>query len=310
MHSHANAYLTPRRRAQVFEAVEAGMTVSAACLAFRVSRRWYYRWRPRWEAQGRLGLVDRSSRPHRSPQLLSCSQEEQVVLLRQLRGWGPDRIAALTGVPRSTVHRIIRRRQLQAVRPPREPVVRYEHANPGDMLHVDTKKLGKIVGGPGHRAHGDRRLQRDAHVGWEVLHVAVDDCTRLVYCEVLPDERGRTAAHFLIRAVRWFRGHGVTVDRVLSDNGSPYKSKAWRRVCRAAGVRHRFTRPYRPQTNGKAERWIRTVLSECLYLEVFASSEARRVGLDRWLRWYNSQRPHRALDGLPPARRLAELRAA
>lgn len=309
MHSHANAYLTPRRRAQVFEAVEAGMTVSAACLAFRVSRRWYYRWRPRWQAQGRLGMVDRSSRPHRSPQLLSRSQEEQVVLLRQQLGWGPDRIASLTGVPRSTVHRVIRRRQLHAVRPPREPVVRYQYANPGDMLHVDTKKLGRIVGGPGHRAHGDRTT-RARGVGWEVLHVAVDDCTRLVYCEVLPDERGRTAAHFLIRALRWFRGHGITVDRILSDNGSPYRSKAWRRVCRATGLRHRFTRPYRPQTNGKAERWIRTVLSECLYLEVFASSDERQRRLAIWLRWYNSTRPHRALEGLPPARRLAELRAA
>jgi len=159
MHSHANAHLTPRGRAQVFEAVEAGMTVSTACVAFRVSRRWYYRWLPRWRADGRCGLADRSSRPLRSPQLLSRSHEEHVVLLRQHLGWGPDRIAALTRLPRSTVHRVIRRRGLQAVRVPREPVVRYEYANPGDMLHVDTKKLGKIVGGPGHRAHGDRQVR-------------------------------------------------------------------------------------------------------------------------------------------------------
>jgi len=309
MHSHANAHLTPRGRAKVFEAVEAGMTVSAACVAFRVSRRWYYRWQPRWRAEGRRGLIDRSSRPRRSPQLLSRSHEEHVVQLRQQLGWGPDRIADLTGVPRSTVHRVIRRRGLQAVPPPKAPVVRYQYANPGDMLHVDTKKLGKIVGGPGHRAHGNRSRRHEG-AGWDMLHVAVDDCTRLVYCEVLPDERGRTAAHFLIRAVRWFRARDIRVDRVLSDNGSPYRSKAWRRVCRAAGVRHRFTRPYHPQTNGKAERWIRSVLSECLYLEVFSSSEQRRQRLDRWLGWYNSQRPHRALNGLPPARRLAELRAA
>jgi transposase InsO family protein len=302
--------VTPRRRAEVFEAVEAGMTVSAACLAFRVSRRWYYRWRPRWQAEGRQGMYDRSSRPLRSPQLVSRSQEQHVVLLRQLLGASADTIAALTGIPRSTVHRILRRRGLQRLKLPKEPVVRYEYAEPGAMVHVDTKKLGRIVDGPGHRIHGDRRLQRDRHVGWEVLHVAVDDCTRLVYCEVLPDEKGRTAAHFLIRAVRWFREQGITLDRLLTDNGSPYRSKAWRRVCRAAHVRHRCTRPYRPQTNGKVERWIQTALRECLYLWAFDSSDERRERLQAWVRWYNRHRPHRSLQGLPPTRRLAQLRAA
>jgi transposase InsO family protein len=301
--------VTPRRRAEVFEAVEAGMTVSAACSAFRVSRRWYYRWLPRWRAEGRRGMVDRSSRPHRSPQLVSHSQEEHVVLLRQLLGAGADTISSLTGMPRSTVHRILRRRGLQRPKAPREPVVRYEHAEPGAMVHVDTKKLGRFDKGPGHRIHGDRR-RRHRGAGWEFLHVAVDDCTRLVYCEVLPDEKGRTAAHFLIRAVRWFRQQGITVDRLLTDNGSPYKSKAWRRVCRAASVRHRFTRPYRPQTNGKVERWIQTALRECLYLCAFESSDERRERLQGWLGWYNRHRPHRSLQGLPPTRRLAQLRAA
>ena len=181
MHCHPNARVTPRRRAEVFEAVEAGMTVTAACLAFRVSRRWYYRWLPRWQATGRRGMVDRSSRPHRSPQLVSRSQEEQVVLLRQLLGASADTIASLTGIPRSTVHRILGRRGLQRPKLPREPVVRYEYAEPGAMVHVDTKKLGRIGAGPGHRIHGDRR-RRARGVGWEVLHVAVDDCTRLFYC--------------------------------------------------------------------------------------------------------------------------------
>lgn len=309
MHCHPNARVTPRRRAEVFEAVEAGMTVSAACLAFRVSRRWYYRWLPRWRAEGRRGMHDRSSRPHRSPQLLSRSQEEHVVLLRQLLGGGADTLAAFTGIPRSTVQRILRRRGLQRPKPPREPVVRYEYAEPGAMVHVDTKKLGRFDKGPGHRIHGDRR-RRHRGAGWEYLHVAVDDCTRLVYCEVLADEKGRTAAHFLIRAVRWFREQGITVDRLLTDNGSPYRSKAWRRVCRAAHVRHRFTRPYRPQTNGKAERWIQTALRECLYLWAFDSSEQRRERLQGWVRWYNRHRPHRSLQGLPPTRRLAQRRAA
>jgi transposase InsO family protein len=309
VHCHPNARVTPRRRAEVFEAVEAGMTVSAACLAFRVSRRWYYRWLPRWQAEGQQGMVDRSSRPHRSPQRVSRSQEQHVVLLRQLGGFSADTMAALTGIPRSTVHRIVRRRGLQRPKQPKEPVVRYEYAEPGGMVHVDTKKLGRIGAGPGHRIHGDRR-RRARGVGWEVLHVAIDDCTRLVYCEVLGDEKGRTAAHFLIRAVRWFREQGITVDRLLTDNGSPYKSKAWRRVCRAAHVRHRFTRPYRPQTNGKVERWIQTALRECLYRWAFDSSDERREQLQAWVRWYNRHRPHRSLQGLPPTRRLAQLRAA
>ena len=186
---------------------------------------------------------------------------------------------------------------------------RYEYDTPGAMVHCDTKKLGRIVDGPGHRIHGDHSLQRKG-VGWEVLHMAIDDCSRLVYAEMLGDEKGRTAAHFLIRALRWFRAQGITVDRLLTDNGSPYRSKAWRRVCRVAHLRHRFTRPYHPQTNGKAERWIRTVLGECLYLEVFQSSEHRRDGLAHLLQWYNRHRPHRALGGLSPCARLAQLQAA
>jgi transposase InsO family protein len=309
MHSHPNARLTAGGRAQVFAAVEAGMTVSAACLAFRVSRRWYYRWRPRWDAQGKLGLHDRSSRPRSSPQRLSLVQEAAIAALRRQTGWGPDRLAVLCGVPAATVHRVIRRQGLQRENAKRPPVIRYEFDTPGAMVHCDTKKLGRIVGGPGHRIHGDQG-QRHRHVGWEVLHMAIDDCSRLVYAEMLSDERGRTAAHFLIRAVRWFREQGMTVDRLLTDNGSPYRSKAWRRVCRVVGLRHRFTRPYHPQTNGKAERWIRTVLSECLYLEVFHSSEQRRDGLAHFLQWYNQHRPHRALGGLSPWTRLAQLQAA
>lgn len=309
MHSHPNARLTAGGRARVFAAIEAGMTVSAACLAFRVSRRWYYRWRPRWNAQGAQGLFDRSSRPRSSPQRLSLTQEAAIAALRRQTGWGPDRLAVLCGVPAATVHRVIRRQGLERQRVERPAVIRYEYATPGAMVHCDTKKLGRIVGGPGHRIHGDHSLQRKG-VGWEVLHMAIDDCSRLVYAEMLGDEKGRTAAHFLIRALRWFRAQGITVDRLLTDNGSPYRSKAWRRVCRSAQLRHRFTRPYHPQTNGKAERWIRTVLGECLYLEVFQSSEHRRDGLARFLQWYNRHRPHRALGGLSPCARLAQLQAA
>lgn len=308
MHSHPNAHLTPRGRARVFAAVEAGMTVSAACMAFGVSRRWYYRWRPRWQAAGQLGLREHSSRPRTSPQRLSPEQEAAVVALRRGTGKGADFIAALLGLPASTVHRVIQRQGLVRGRVPRPPVISYEYSTPGAMGHADTKKLGRIQGA-GHRAHGDRRT-RVRGIGWEVMHMLIDDATRLVYAEILADEKGRTAALFLVRAVRWFREQGIVLDRILTDNGSPYKSKAWRRVCRAAGLRHRFTRPYHPQTNGKAERWIQTALRECLYLEVFHSGDQRRDGLDRFVRWYNTHRPHRALRGATPSARLRQLTAA
>lgn len=310
VHCHPNARRTPAGRAEVFLAVEAGLTVVAACLAFRVSRRWYYRWLPRWQTARGEGLHDRSSRPLRSPQRLSLQAEALISGLRTTTGWGPDRIAAVLGLARSTVHRAIRRLGLSTARAERAPVVRYEYAAPGGLIHLDTKKLGRIVGGPGHRATGDRG-SRQRGVGWEVLHVAIDDATRLVYAELLPDERRYTTAHFAVRALRWFALQGITVERVLTDNGSAYRSRPFARVMRAAGLRHLRTRPYRPQTNGKVERWIRTVLSECLYLEVFASGEQRRRALERFIAFYNDRRPHLAFKGgPPPRRRLAQLMAA
>ena len=309
MHCHANARLTPRGRATVFALVEAGMTVSAACLAARVSRRFYYRWLPRWQAARGAGLVDRSSRPHASPHRLSILQEAQIVAVRQRTGWGADRLAVVLGLPASTVHRVLRRQGLVGRRREPVPVVRYEHAAAGGLVHLDTKKLGRIAGGPGHRATGDRRGQRRG-VGWEVLHVAIDDATRLVYAELLPDEKGRTTARFLVRALRWFRAQGIRVRRLLTDNGSPYVSRAFRRAARLLGLRHSRTRPYRPQTNGKCERWIRTVLAECLYLEVFASSDERRRALVRFVTWYNEVRPHLGIGGRTPRQRLNEKFAA
>ena len=309
MHCHANARLTPRGRASVFLLVEAGMTVTAACQAARVSRRFYYRWLPRWQAAQEAGLLDRSSRPRSSPHRLNLVQEAELVALRRRLGWGPDRLAVLVGLPPSTVHRVLRRHDLVGRKREPVPVVRYEHATPGGLVHLDTKKLGRIVGGPGHRATRDRR-SRQRGSGWEVLHVAIDDATRLVYAELLPDERGRTTARFLVRALRWFRGQGVSVRRILTDNGSPYVSRVLRRAVRRLGLRHSRTRPYRPQTNGKCERWIRTVLAECLYLEVFASSAERQRALDRFVTWYNEARPHLGIGGRTPRQRLNEKLAA
>ena len=191
----------------------------------------------------------------------------------------------------------------------REPVVRYEHEHPGDLIHLDTKKLGRIVDGPGHRATGSRK-GRKRGAGWEVLHVAIDDASRLVYAEMLPDEKKGTTTRFLLRALRWFAEQGVRVWRVLTDNGSAYRSRVFRSALRRLGIKHRRTRPYRPQTNGKVERWIRTVLSECRYLEVFGSSQARRLALERFIGYYNGVRPHLGIGGRTPQQRLSEKLAA
>lgn len=309
MHCHANARLTPRGRAQVFAAVEAGMTVTAACLAFRISRRAYYRWLPRWRERGAAGLVDRSSRPRRSPQRVSVMTERRIAGLREATGFGPDRIGALLGLAPSTCHRVLDRLGYLGRIRVTEPVVRYEIAEPGGLLHLDTKKLGRIGSGPGHRATGDR-TSRNRGIGWEVLHVAIDAATRLVYAELLADEKGRTTARFLVRAVRWFREHGIRVVRLLSDNGTPYRSRVFGRVRTRLGLRHSRTRPYRPQTNGKAERWIRTVLSECLYVEVFHSPAERRLALEGFIDYYNGRRPHLGIGGRTPRQRLTELMAA
>lgn len=285
------------------------MTVSAACLAFRISRRCYYRWLPRWRSAGEAGLVDRSSRPGRSPQRLSPDVERQVARLREATGFGPDRIGALLGLSASTCHRVLDRLgYLERIRVV-EPVVRYEIAEPGGLVHLDTKRLARIGTLPGHRVTGIR-LGRGRGRGWETLHVAVDAATRLVYAELLADERARTTAGFLVRAVRWFRAQGIRVVRLLTDNAMAYRSRLFDRLRRRLGLRHSRTRPHRPQTNGKAERWIRTVLSECLYLEVFHSPDERRVALARFIEYYNEQRPHLGIDGRTPAQRLGELRAA
>lgn len=311
VHCHPNARLTPRGRATVFELVEAGMTVTAACLAARVSRRFYYRWLPRWQAQRTEGLIDRSSRPRTSPTRLDAFVEATIVALRERTGWGPDRLARLLGLPAGTVHRVLRRQgclDRRAGADRSTEVCRYEHTRPGGLLHLDTKRLGRIVDRPGHRATGDRRGRRRG-AGWEVLHVALDDATRLVYAELLPDETGRTTAGFLVRALRWFAEQGISVERVLTDNGSPYVSRAFRRVLRLLAIKHTRTRPYRPQTNGKVERWIRTVLSECLYHEVFRSAQERCRALARFVVWYNEERPHLGIGGRTPRQRLRELAA-
>lgn len=313
MQCHPNARLAPRGRAQVFLAVEAGMTVVAACHAFRVSRRWYYRWLPRWQGEREGGLLDRSSRPTRSPRQLSGAELARIAELRIGRGWGPDRIAAWLGLHSSTVHRAIVRLGLLTEKAKPEPAQRYEHVRPGGLLHIDIKKLGRLGAVPGHRVTGDRRsnnrLSTKGH-GWEYLHVALDDCTRLVYCEILDSEAQAAATGFLLRAFRWFTEQGIRAERLLTDNGSCFRARRYARYCRRLRLKHIFTRPYRPQTNGKVERWIRTVLAEALYLEVFHSGSDRLAALHRYVLYYNDQRPHLGLSGSTPRHRLIERLAA
>ena len=222
-------------------------------------------------------------------------------------GRGPDRIAAARSLPHATVHRAIRRLGLSRPKVARPPAVRYERAGAGELLHVDTKKLGGLTHGVGHRAHGDRSRRVHRPAGWRVLYAAVDDATRVAYAELLADERGATAAAFLRRATAHFAARGVAVERVLTDNGSPFVSRAWRAACAELGTAPRRTRPYRPQTNGKVERWFQTTLRECLYAQILGSEPERAVALRRFVRYYNAERPHLALRGLTPLQRLAEL---
>ncbi len=306
MNLHRLARSCPRSRALLVERPKLGWTVAEAAAAAGVSERTAHKWRRRHREEGDVGLADRSSRPLRIPGKTEAAREDAVLMLRALRMTGPV-IAQRLRMPRSTVSRILRRHGEARLRPLEriEPVRRYEKKRPGELIHIDVKKLGRI-GRPGHRVNGDRTT-RMRGVGWEYVHVCVDDATRLAYVEVLPDERKETAAAFLRRAIAWFARRGITVERLLTDNGSCYRSHHHRAVCEELAVRHSMTRPYRPQTNGKAERFIQTLLREWAYAAVFQDSNGRRRALQPWLRYYNRQRPHMALDGCPPISRLNNL---
>lgn len=306
MNTHKNARLTYSRRVELVQK-RGAVRSSEGELAreFGVSRRTVRKWWYRYLTEGWDGLRDRSSRPRRSPNQLPRHQRRQIERRRRQR-WSSLRIAHYYGRPISTVVTLNRRlglNRLARLEPPR-PIVRYEHRRPGSLVHLDIKKLGRI-GRVGHRIHGDRR-SRQRGVGWEAVHVAIDDCTRLAYAEVLPNETGPTTAGFLQRMLLWFRAHGITVRRILTDNGPAYrKSLSFRRVITAARVRHRFTRPYRPQTNGKAERFIRTLLHEWAYAQAYSHSRFRSAALPKYLHYYNTERRHTALGYLTPAQRLA-----
>lgn len=308
MNVHKNAKLTPSGRALMIERVERGGRPSEVAEAMGVSVRTVYKWLKRWREEGEAGLQDRSCRPHRSPNRLPRARRRQIERLRRAR-WSTPRISDHLGIPLSTVGATCQRLGLGRLSSlePAQPVIRYERDRPGELVHLDTKKLGRI-GVVGHRIHGDRRRSAPG-VGWEFLHVCVDDATRLAYAEVLPDERGQTATAFLQRAARWFRAQGMPIERVMTDNGGCYCSKAFRRAVEALGARHIYTRPYTPRTNGKAERFIRTAKEGWAYARPYSTSQERASQLRAFLNFYNCARPHWGIGRKTPQRRLVELRA-
>jgi transposase InsO family protein len=297
--------------------VEQGWTVKAASAAFQTSPRTCGKWVSRYRSSAECGLLDRSSAPHTVANRTDEQAIAVIAALRRLRFTGPE-IAELLGRPVSTVSGILTRIGMGKLgRLGLEPAERYERERPGELIHVDVKKLGRIHGGAGKRITGHKRnpykKRPDADgkvrklIGWDYVHIAVDDCTRLAYAEVLDDEKASTAIGFLRRAVAFYRRHGITVERVMTDNGSAYVATVHAVACRALGVRHLRTRPRRPQTNGKAERFIRTMLGGWAYGAIYSSSRERTDALDGWLFTYNHHRRHRSLGRQPPITRLNNL---
>jgi transposase InsO family protein len=303
MNIHKNARLTPRGRVLLVQRIESGVPVGRAAAAAGVSRQTAYRWLRRYRGGDRQ-LEDRSSAPHWHPHRLGPERTARIEDLRRQRLTGPM-IARILGLSCSTVGLVLRRLGLNRLArlEPAVPAVRYEHERPGDLIHIDTKKLGRIEG-VGHRIHGDR-TRRARGPGWEHLHVAVDDCSRLAYTEMLPDQTGAACAGFLGRAAAWFTAHGVIPRRIMTDNAFAYTNSAdFKATLAAIGARHITTRPYRPRTNGKAERFIQTALREWLYARAYQRSDQRTADMTPWLHWYNHHRPHSALGAQPPAHRV------
>jgi transposase InsO family protein len=318
MKLHANAALSLRqRRRMVSRVVDDGWTIGAAAAAFQTSPRTCGKWVSRHRAQGECGLLDRSSAPQHVANRTDERAIQAIAALRRLRFTGAE-IAELLDRPLSTVSGILQRIGMGRLgRLGMEPAQRYERARPGELIHVDVKKLGRIVGGAGKRVRGggnhytgsytDAAGVRRGKTGWECVHIAIDDATRLAYAEVLPDEKATTAVGFLRRAVAFYQRHGMTVEELITDNGSPYRSAVHALACRLLGIRHLRTRPRRPQTNGKAERFIRTMLAGWAYGAIYATSAERTAALDGWLWRYNHHRRHQALGRQTPITRLNNL---
>ena len=305
MNIHQNARLTPRGRERLVMAVLSGQTPEAAAGTAGVCARTARKWVARYKAEGVEGLRDRSSRPHRLHRPTADEIVARIEGLRRQR-WTGKQIAAAVGVSPATVSRVLRRLGLSRMRDlePAEPVRRYEREHPGELIHIDIKKLGRFDR-VGHRITGDRRGQSNARgIGWEFVHVAIDDASRLAFSQILPDEKKESAVAFLRATLAYYQSLGITVSRVMTDNGSCYRSHAFREACRERGLKHIRTRPYTPKTNGKAERFIQTALREWAYAQAYPTSERRAQELPVWLHRYNWHRPHGSLQSKPPISRL------
>lgn len=326
--SHANAALTPRARLRLAQLVVVqGWTYAAAAKMFMVSPRTAKKWADRYRSEGAAGMTDRSSRPHSSPTRTSPKVVRQVVRLRWRHRLGPVQIAGQLGMQASTVHAVLVRCRINRLshidRVTGEPLRRYEHPHPGSLIHVDVTKFGNIPDGGGHkflsrqqsRANAITTAQRTGErgkryrplIGTAFVHTVIDDHSRLAYAEICTDERSATAIGVLQRAAAWFADQGVTVERVLSDNGSCYRSFAWRDACNDLGIVHKRTRPYRPQTNGKIERFHRTLADGWAYARFYESTEQRNDALPGWLHFYNHHRAHSAIGGRPPITRVTNV---
>jgi transposase InsO family protein len=312
---HGNARTCPKSRKLLVERIGSKTwSLAAAAEAAGVSERTAYRWLKRWREEGEAGLLDRSSAPKSIPHRTRPDRVEVISKLRKLFMTAAE-IAEVLGMALSTVSAVLKRIGLgkrSRLTPP-EPPNRYERKRPGELVHIDINKLARIAGA-GHRMIGDRRSQHvrrarrsRGELGWEFVHVAVDDATRLAYAEVLANEQGETATGFLRRAVAWFASFGIAVERVLSDNGACYRSDVHAHACRQLGIRHLFTRPYRPRTNGKAERFIQTLVNRWAYGAIYGSSDERTAALTGWLMHYNFTRRHGSLSHKPPGTRLLQL---
>ena len=308
MNIHKNARLTLLRRIEmVKDMTERGLTAVAAADTYGVTPPTARKWLGRYLACGIAGLTDASSRPACSPRAISPAKALAIVELRRKR-LIQARIAVALDISCSTVGRVLSRAGLSRLSDlqPVEPVVRYEHEAPGQMLHIDTKKLGRIER-PSHRVTGNRRDSVDG-AGWETLFVAIDDHARIAFTDMHPDEKTPQAVQFLHNAVAYYRSLGVTIERLLTDNGSAFRSKDFAQACRQLGIRHHFTRPYRPQTNGKAERFIQSALREWAYGFTYQNSGERTRAMDHWLHHYNWHRPHQGIGGVAPMTRLNKSR--
>jgi transposase InsO family protein len=303
--AHANARLTQFGRLLLVQRItELGWPPAQAAESLGVSRATAYKWLGRYRQHGEAGLVDRSSRPHRCPHALTPVQVRRVLAARRRHRQGPHRLGYHLGMARSTIYGVLRRHGMSRLAHTDRAsgvVVRYQREHPGELVHLDVKKLGRIPDGGGHRIHGRAKGRRGRGIGYDYVHSAVDDRSRVAFSQLLPDETGQTCARFLVEAAGFFAEHGVVIQRVLTDNAKAYAdSVTFAETAARLGIRRKRTRRYRPQTNGKVERFNKTLLDEWAYARLYRSNTERRRAFSRWLRFYNHRRPHTSLDGLTP----------